>query len=132
MGENFVKGKIDRIENNNDGTFSLYDYKTGSAKPKSQIKDEGDYEGYLNQLRFYKLAFEAQNPNYKVSQAGLIFVEEPDKNFYVVLTDEDNKNIEKKLTYACEQLTAMNFEKKQSEKSCKFCAFKQICNSLTV
>ena len=45
---------------------------------------------------------------------------------------EDNKNIEKKLTYACEQLTAMNFEKKQSEKSCKFCAFKQICNSLTV
>lgn len=132
VGENFVKGKIDRIENNNDGTFSLYDYKTGSAKPKSQIKDEGDYEGYLNQLRFYKLAFEAQNPNYKVSQAGLIFVEEPDKNFYVVLTDEDNKNIEKKLTYACEQLTAMNFEKKQSEKSCKFCAFKQICNSLTV
>ena len=56
----------------------------------------------------------------------------PDKNFYVVLTDEDNKNIEKKLTFACEQLTAMNFEKKQSEKSCKFCAFKQICNSLTV
>ena len=104
IGENSVKGKIDRIEKNNDGTYSLYDYKTGSAKSQSLIKDGGDYEGYLNQLRFYKLAFESQNPDFKVSQAGLIFVEEPDKNFYTVLTDDDNKNIQQKLAYACEQL----------------------------
>lgn len=132
VGETPVKGKIDRIEKNSDGTYSLYDYKTGSAKTQSQIKDGGDYEGYLNQLRFYKLAFESQNPDFKVSQAGLIFVEEPDKNFYTVLTDDDNKNIQQKLTYACEQLNAMNFDKKQNDKSCKFCAYKQLCTSQTI
>ena len=132
VGENKVKGKIDRIEKNIDGTYSLYDYKTGSAKPKSQIKDGSDYEGYLNQLRFYKLAFESQNPDFKVSQVGLIFVEEPEQNFYTVLTDDDNKNIEQKLIYACEQLNTMNFEKNETEKSCKFCAYKQLCSSQTI
>ena len=99
----------------------------GTANTQSQIKDGGDYEGYLNQLRFYKLAFESQNPDFKVSQAGLIFVEEPDKNFYTVLTDDDNKNIQQKLAYACEQINTLNFDKKESDKSCKFCAYKQLC-----
>ena len=90
----FLKGFVDRIEQNSDGTFELYDYKTGSAKPKTQIADGKDYEGYLNQLRFYKLAFEIINPNAVVSKTGIIFVEEPEKNYYINLTDEDADIIE--------------------------------------
>ena len=122
-----VKGKIDRVERNNDGTYSLYDYKTGSAKRKTQIQDGREYEKYLNQLRFYKTAFELQHENAKVSQVGLIFVEEPQGNFYTNLTDEDNKIIEEKLKQANEQLQSLNFDKDATQKACENCSYRQIC-----
>ena len=109
FGDNFLKGFIDRIEKNADETVEVYDYKTGSAKPKSQIADGKDYENYLNQLRFYKYAYEIQNQNTKVSRAGLIFVEEPDSNFYADLTDDDNKNIKEKIDFVYKNISELNF-----------------------
>lgn len=119
-----VKGKIDRIEKNNDGTYSLYDYKTGSAKPASKIKNGGDYEHYLNQLRFYKLAFETQNPGATVSQVGLIFVEEPEKSFYTTLTEDDNTIIKDKIKLANDSLHKLEFSKCKDKSSCKMCDYK--------
>ncbi|MDD3593232.1 MAG: ATP-dependent DNA helicase [Candidatus Gastranaerophilales bacterium] len=125
----FVKGFIDRIEQNSDGTFSLFDYKTGSAKSKAQIADGKDYESYLNQLRFYKFAFETLYEGSKVSQTGLIFVEEFDKNFYTALTDEDNKKIKEKITATYENINALNFSPiEQNDKNCCFCEYRQLCN----
>lgn len=124
----FIKGYIDRIETNNDCTYSLYDYKTGSAKPKSQIADGKDYEGYLNQLRFYKYAFEIQNVGTKVSQVGLIFVEEHEKSFYTELTEEDNQIIKEKIISTYKNIHSLNFEPIEcNENKCKFCDYKQLC-----
>ncbi len=124
----FLKGFIDRIEKNNDGTIELYDYKTGSAKPKSQIADGKDYENYLNQLRFYKYAYEIQNHDIKVTKAGLIFVEEPDCNFYINLTEEDNKIIETKIKYAYDNILELNFKpESENKKACEYCNYKHLC-----
>jgi len=128
VGNYFIKGFIDRIETNNDCTYSLYDYKTGSAKSKSQIADGKDYENYLNQLRFYKFAFEIQNVGAKVSQVGLIFVEEHEKSFFTTLTEEDNQNIKEKIISTYENINALNFEPIEcNENKCKFCGYKQLC-----
>lgn len=125
---NFLKGFIDRIEKNNDGTVEVYDYKTGSAKPKSQIADGKDYENYLNQLRFYKYAYEIQNPDTKVSRAGLIFVEEPDSNFYADLVEEDNKNIKEKIEFVYKNISELNFNPpKLEDRKCDYCDFKHLC-----
>lgn len=124
----FIKGFIDRIEKNADGTFALYDYKTGSAKRKTQITDGGDYENYLNQLRFYKFAFETQNPDAKVTQVGLIFIEEPSENFYTTLTDEDNRIIKEKIIDTYKNIHALNFDPpEQDDKRCATCEFRQLC-----
>ena len=124
----FIKGFIDRIETNNDGTYSLYDYKTGSAKSKTKIADGQDYESYLNQLRFYKFAFEIQNIGTKVSQVGLIFVEEHDKSFFTTLLNEDNDNIKEKIISTYENINNLNFAPIECEESkCKFCGYKQLC-----
>lgn len=126
--EYFIKGYIDRIEKNADGTYSLYDYKTGSAKRKTQIIDGGDHENYLNQLRFYKFAFETQNEGAKVSQVGLIFVEEPSENFYTNLTDEDNRLIKEKIIETYKNIRGLNFApSEQNDKRCKDCKFGQLC-----
>lgn len=124
----FIKGFIDRIEKNTDGTFALYDYKTGSAKRKTQIVDGGDYENYLNQLRFYKCAFETQNEGAKVTQVGLIFVEEPSENFYTTLTEEDNRIIKEKILDTYKNIHALNFDPlEQDDKHCATCEFRQLC-----
>lgn len=129
FGKQFIKGFVDRIEQNEDGSFELFDYKTGSAKPKTQIKDGKDFECYLNQLRFYKYAFETLKPSAKVSRTGIIFVEEPDKNYYIELTDDDNEVIKEKISYAYENIIKLNFEPvEKCEKSCSFCKYKQICS----
>ncbi len=122
-----VKGKIDRIERNADGTFGLFDYKTGAAKPHKKISDGGEYEHYLNQLRFYKLAYESKNAGAKVSTAGLIFVEESDKSYYTELTDEDNAIIKDKILSTYKNMRALNFEPCETENGCKYCSHKHLC-----
>ncbi len=128
FNNNFLKGFIDRIEKNSDGSVELYDYKTGSAKSKSQIADGKDYESYLNQLRFYKFAFEQQNPDTKVTRAGLIFVEEPHANFYINLTDADNEIIKGKIDYTYKNIQELNFEHpREEERKCEFCNYRHLC-----
>lgn len=124
----FIKGFIDRIEKHNNGTFALYDYKTGSAKSKSQIADGKDYESYLNQLRFYKFAFEIMNEGTEVSRVGLIFVEEHDKSYYTQLCAEDNAIIKDKIIDTYRNINDLNFAPiEQDENKCKFCDYKQLC-----
>lgn len=124
----FIKGFIDRIEKNSDGTYALYDYKTGSAKRKTQIVDGGDYENYLNQLRFYKFAFETQNESAKVTDTGLIYVEEPENNFYINLTETDNALIKEKILETYKNIHALNFDpKEENDKACANCEYRQLC-----
>ncbi len=126
--EYFIKGFIDRIEKNSEGLFELYDYKTGGAKSKSQIADGKDYENYLNQLRFYKLAFELQNEGCKVNRAGLIFIEEPDCNFYIDLTEKDNEIIKDKIDFAYENINNLNFNPpKEDDRNCEYCDYRHLC-----
>lgn len=123
-----IKGFIDRIEKHTDGTYAVYDYKTGEAKSKKQIADGMKYEHYLNQLRFYKFAFELEHPMAKVSRAGLIFIEEPDGNFYTDLTEDDNEIIQNKLDEAYEKIDALNFNPpSENERDCTFCSYKHLC-----
>ena len=127
LENNFLKGFIDRVEVLSDGTYALYDYKTGNAKPKSQITDGGAYQHYLNQLRFYKLAFEIQNPDVKVSRVGLIFVEDVAGSFYATLTDDDNAYIKEEILTTYKNLKELNFDCTKDEKQCEYCNYKQLC-----
>lgn len=128
LEDNFLKGFIDRVEKLSDGTFALYDYKTGTAKPKSQITDGGNYQHYLNQLRFYKLAFETQNSGSKVSRVGLIFVEDVGGSFYATLTEDDNTHIKEQILNTYKNLKELNFDCTKDEKQCEFCNYKQLCS----
>ncbi len=126
-----IKGFIDRIEKNEDGSFALFDYKTGSARSLSSIAEGKEYEHYYNQLRFYKVAIEEKYKEEKVEKVGLIFVEEPEKNIEICLTKEDNENIKAQIIDVMESINNLNFDPtdydKQSEKSCKYCDYKLSC-----
>lgn len=128
VGEDFISGKIDRIEVNKDGTYELYDYKTGKPVSETKVAPGEEKEGYYNQLCFYKYAFEKLTGK-KVSKTGLIYVENHQKNVYKELTSEDMTYIENKIKEVYENIKAMKFDgicDKKNE-TCKYCEYKQLC-----
>lgn len=128
VGDDLVTGKIDRIEKNSDGTYSLYDYKTGKPTSEKQITQRGDKKNYYNQLCFYKYAYEKLTGN-KVSQVGIIYVEDHAKSVYKTLTDSDMEYIENliKDTYANIKALKFNPIKEDKQGVCKTCVYKHLC-----
>lgn len=128
IGGDFVTGKIDRIEKNSDGTYSLYDYKTGKPVSEKQISPDGEKKNYYNQLCFYKYAYEKLTGN-KVSQTGIIYVEDHSKSVCKTLTNEDMKYIENLVKETYSNIKALKFNPVKEDKQgiCKNCAYKQLC-----
>ena len=128
VGEDCITGKIDRIEKYSDGTYGLYDYKTGKYTTEKQIAIGGDKEGYYNQLCFYKYAFEKITGK-KVSKTGIIYVEDHTKNVYKELCDEDMQYIENKIKETYKNIKDMKFNpiKESRDGECKYCSYKHIC-----
>ena len=128
VGENFVTGKIDRIEKNSDGTYELYDYKTGTPVSGTKVAPNQPKENYFNQLCFYKYAFEKATGK-KVSQVGLIYVENHAKNVYKNLINEDMEYIEDLINSTYEKIKNFEFKpiKEDPNGECKNCAYKHLC-----
>ena len=128
VGEDLVSGKIDRIEKNSDGTYSLYDYKTGKPTSEKQITQSGGKKNYYNQLCFYKYAYEKMTGN-KVSQVGIIYVEDHAKSVYKTLTDSDMVYIENLIKDTYSKIKALKFNPIKEDKQgvCKTCVYKHLC-----
>ena len=125
---NLITGQIDRIEKNNDGTYSLYDYKTGVPVPAGQVAVGGYKEGYYNQLCFYKYAYEKLSGK-QVSQVGIIYVEEHQRSVYKNFDSSDMEYIENLIKETYKNIKALNFDPIPEDENgpCRFCAYKQLC-----
>lgn len=124
----FITGKIDRIEKNSDGTFELYDYKTGNYSSEKKIAPNEEKQNYFNQLCFYKYAYEKLTGN-KVSKVGIIYVENHEKSVDKYLTDDDMKYIETLIKDTYQNIKALKFNPIKEDKQgvCKNCVYKQLC-----
>lgn len=124
----FITGKIDRIEKNSDGTYELYDYKTGNYTSEKKIAPNEEKQNYFNQLCFYKYAYEKLTGN-KVSKVGIIYVENHEKSVDKYLTDDDMKYIETLIKDTYQNIKALKFNPIKEDKQgvCKNCVYKQLC-----
>jgi len=113
-----VTGKIDRIDQLEDGSFSIVDYKTGEVKDQTSVdKDE--------QLTLYALAVR-EGMELNTSNLKLYFF---NRN-QAVTTERSQKkldNYKKKLEKTFEEIQTSNFEPTPSERNCSFCEFIKIC-----
>ena len=124
-------GIIDRVDKNPDGTYTIYDYKTGSAKNIKSICQGGEHEDYYNQIGLYKYYFEKSTGN-KVKETTFIFPEDFTKNLTIDFTDEDIKSIENIFKSAISDIKSYKFEPSYKKEACEYCQFKEFCTLETV
>ncbi len=114
-----LKGKIDRIDKLQDGSFAILDYKTSSSLKVDTFKTYENSSDF--QLVFYFLATKELG----VSEVG-----------YYDLNDgkiKEEITLEVKLTRLLEILESfktkfVNFEQCDKEQTCSYCPYKIICN----
>ncbi len=124
-GVNFF-GIIDRIDKNPDGTYSIYDYKTGNPKSAKSICPGGDHEDYYNQIGLYKYYFE-KSTGKKVKETTFIFPEDFTKNLSLNLTEKDCQDIEDKFKAAIADIKSYKFEPAYKKDVCKMCRYREFC-----
>ena len=120
-------GIIDRIDKVEDGTFAIYDYKTGNNK-NSGIKLEGKHEDYYNQMAWYKYFYEQLTGN-KVSITKFIYPEDfLSKNEGIKFSDEEIYEAVEKFKKAVARIKSHEFEPSYKENACKYCTYKDFCD----
>lgn len=137
LEKHFIKGKIDRVERTSNNNYRVIDYKTGSAKSKKEVlEDGGSHNNYLDQLRFYKLCYEKRYHDRKAEEAELSFISEPDKSLHIPLTQSDNEIIIEKITITFEKIHNLEFDaidpENQSKEPCKHCIYRMLCKLNTL
>ncbi len=119
LGEHSIKGKIDRIDEVEDG-IEIIDYKTGEWKEgkKAELTDK-------EQLWLYQLASEARGLNVKSLKYN--FIRSGVIETVPLLEGEEKIKFQETLLDRMNEIMKSSFPATPSMFLCKFCDFKHIC-----
>ncbi len=122
------KGIIDRLDKNQDGTYTIYDYKTGNNKNK-EIGMDKDHEDYYLQMALYKYFYECKTGN-KVSVTKFIYPEDFESvNDGIEYTEDDIKMAVDTFKQAIADIKDHKFEPATDrKKACQYCLYTDYCS----
>ncbi len=117
VGSDIIKGTIDRVDRQTDGSLEIIDYKTGNPKDKLGFKDK-------RQLILYQLFLE-EFLAVKVSLLSYYYIENGRKVSFIA-TEKDIDKLRLEIRQEIDSIKALNFEPSPSP-LCSFCDFRNIC-----
>ena len=124
-GINF-NGSIDRIDQNPDGTCTIYDYKTGTDN--GGITKSGMHSDYLYQIGFYKYLYKKQFGATADISTTFIY---PllDEEFHTVkdIPDEVCEEIAQEFIEIVGKINNLEFDRPEKCPNSKFCSYKNLC-----
>lgn len=118
LGKHSLKGRIDRVDLLPDGSYAIYDYKTGEAKDELKASDK-------KQLHLYQIAFEKEGK--KVSRLVYVYVKEWIEREVEVLTEKGKATLLEKIEKNMEEILRSDFSPTPEAHICRTCDFRQIC-----
>ncbi len=122
IGDESIKGRIDRVDQMPDGTLEIIDYKTGKTRETLDAEDKEQLllyhiaatrlPSYRNMGETSTLSFYYLNDNLKVSFSG---------------AEKEIEKLEQKLAGLIANIRGGDFKAKPSKFACGYCDFKEIC-----
>lgn len=122
VGDYQIRGRIDRIDQLEDGTLEIIDYKTGKSKVKLTGEDK-------EQLLIYQIATETL-PEYrnigKTSKLTFYYVNDNIETSFIG-KDKELEKLQNKLVNVIDNIQKRNFIATPNKITCDYCDFKDIC-----
>jgi DNA helicase-2/ATP-dependent DNA helicase PcrA len=120
LGDYTLFGKIDRIDELENGNYAIIDYKTGQAKDDLTTEDK-------EQLLIYQMAVEDPRLFNRKVEKLIFYYLENGKTHEFVGSDKDKDKLVKSLLERIEKIQKSDFPPKPSM-LCKYCDFNKICD----
>lgn len=125
-----LRGIIDRIDQKADGTFAVWDYKTGSSRMYAEHRYL--YRGRQVQHALYSMAAEKilaalGIPDPKVLEAGYYFPTEKGEGRRVIRRQEQPTVAQEALNHLFDLLKIGVFPATEDEEPCGFCDYIEVC-----
>ncbi|MCR4880434.1 MAG: ATP-dependent helicase [bacterium] len=119
-------GSIDRVDENPDGTYTIYDYKTGTDN--SGITKAGSHSNYYYQICLYKYLFKKQhNISTDVSTCFIYPLLEENYHTRKDFSDDECENIAHEYIELVHRIHNLDFDRPEKCPNEKFCSYKSIC-----
>lgn len=122
VGDYFLHGRIDRVDQLPDGSLEIIDYKTGKSKEKV-VGEEKD------QLLIYQIAAETLPEYRNIGPTGKLtffYVNDGIKTSFIG-DSEDLQTLKEKLLKTITAIHSGDFSATPSQFACGFCDFRDIC-----
>jgi ATP-dependent exoDNAse (exonuclease V) beta subunit len=119
-------GSIDRIDKNKDGTYSIYDYKTGTDN--SGITKSGAHSDYYYQIGFYKYLFKKQfGIDADVTTTFIYPLLAEDFHTEKDIPDDVSEEIASEFIDIVGKIQNLEFDRPHKCPNEKFCSYKNLC-----
>lgn len=125
LGDVLVKGRIDRIDETDDGGLEVIDYKTGNPKTKLEWEDK-------RQLVLYAVALEQCLPNPKPVKKLTYYYLTNNQAVSFEPTDKDRQKLIDQVLETVQRIAKSDFTPEPDPMKCKYCDFKDICPAFKV